>query len=91
MGLLVPTAQMSVFRCQPMESISRGNSALALRLKAECVVQIACLKWDTLINTAVIFIVLCHIEYASHKLAFMQTTMTYMFNSGFYFLFNKPF
>lgn len=63
----------------------------ALLLKAECDVQITGLKWDRLINIALVFIVSCSAEYASHKLAFKQTTMTYMFNSDLYFLFHKPF
>lgn len=45
---------------------------------------------DVLINAAVTFMVLCSTEYASHKLAFMQTSMTSMFNSDLYFLFHKP-
>lgn len=65
--------------------------ALALLLKAECVMQIAGPKWDILINVAVIFIGLCSTEYVSHKLAFMQATVTYTFNSDLYFLFHKPF
>lgn len=91
MGLLVLTAEMAGSRCQPTESIVRRELGTNSSPEGSVCYADSGPKWDILMNVAVIFIVWCRIEYASQKLAFMQTTMTYMFNLDLHFLFYKPF
>lgn len=83
MGLLVPTAQTSGSRGLPTKPVitrelGTSRSPESWAWSADHWLYIG--KAD---KAAATFIV-------SHKLAFMQTIMTYMFNLDLYFLFHKP-